>query len=278
MTIQNQAMLANLTIHQWTARKHDRKATREVDQAHGASEAGRYNKLLVDKEALQPVQSAAAALRELHYTLTLPWGDNGDRLLPSTLFENYTSQVRTAREKYMAAVRQFVAEYPGLIQSARKRLGTLYEPGDYPSVSQIEERFGARVGFSPVASAEDFRVDVGAENVAEIRAEITKQAEARLQEAVSACWTRVREVVERYALRMSDEKGRVYDSMVDNARDLVKLLPALNLTNDPELARVAMEIEQRLLPVTIGQLRASSVARQKVAEAANDIMASFKWG
>ena len=278
MTIQNQAMLVNLTIHQWTARKHDRKATREVDQAHGANDAGRYNKLLVDKEALKPVQSCAAALRELHYTLTLPWGDNGDRVLPSVLFEDYTTQIRNAREKYMNVVRDFVSEYPNLVQAARKRLGTLYEPSDYPAASQIEDRFGAKVGFSPIAAAEDFRVDVGAENVAEIRAEISREAEARLKEATAACWLRVREVVERYALRMSDEKGRVYDSMVDNARDLVKLLPALNLTNDPELTRVAQEIELRLLPTTIGQLRSSATARQKVAEAANDIMANFKWG
>lgn len=278
MTIQDKAMLANLSIHQWTARKHDRKATREVDQAHGANDAGRYNKLLVDKAALQPVQSTASALRDLHYTLTLPWGDNGDRVLPSKLFFAYTDKMRGAREKFDAAVRNFVAEYPQLIIDARKRLGTLYEPGDYPDSRQIASRFGAEISYTPIAAAEDFRVDVGAENVERIRREITEQAERRMTEATKACWERVKDVVERYASRMSDEKGRVYESMVDNARELVGLLSALNLTHDAELDRVAYEIEQRLLPYTISQLRSSATARQKVASAANDILVAFKWG
>lgn len=276
MSIQDQAMLANLTISQWTARKHDRKASKEVDTAHGANDAGRYNKLLVDKSALQPIASAASALRDLHYKLTLPWGDNGDRLLPSTLFVDYTNKVRAARQVFDDAVASFVGSYPNLIQDARKRLGTLYEPGDYPATSQISTRFGSHVGFAPVASAEDFRVDVGAENVAEIRAEITRQAEQRLNDATKECWTRVRDVVERYAERMSAENGKVYDSMVDGARDLVNLLPALNMTHDSELTRVTHEIEQRLLRYTTSQLRSSLGARQAVSAAANDILDSLK--
>jgi hypothetical protein len=271
-------MLANLTINQWTARKHDARASKEVDAAHGANDAGRYNKLLVDKTALEPITKAAGALRQLHYKLTLAWGDNGDRLLPSSLFIDYTNQIRNAKATFMAAVEQFVKAYPALIQDARKRLGTLYEPGDYPATSQIMTRFGCNVGFAPIAAPEDFRVKVGVEQADEIRAEITKQNEQRVLDATKECWTRAREIVERYAERMADQKGKVFDSMVDNARDLVKLLPALNIAGDPELKRVAEEIEDRLLGYSTAHLRSNPVARQNVAKAANDIMAGFKWG
>ncbi len=278
MSIQTQAMLVNLTISQWTARKHDRRATQEVDQAHNARDAGRYNKLLVDKAALEPITKAANALRMLHYKFTLPWGDNGDRMLPAMLFMQYSDEIRIAKTVFTKAVDVFVRDYPVLIQDTRRRLGTLYDPTDYPAVTQIATRFGAHVGFAPIAAADDFRVSVGEEHVATIRAEITKQAEQRLNDATRECWNRVREVVERYAERMTDEKGRVFDSMVENARTLVTLLPALNVARDPELDAVAHDIERRLLPVTIKQLRSSASARQQVAEAANDIMAKIKWG
>lgn len=277
MTIYECSMLANLTIHQWTARRHDRNATQQVDKANGANDAGRYNKLLVDKAALEPITKAANALRLKHYEMTLPWGDNGDRLLPSSLFMDYTQATRELEQVFTTAVGNFVRDYPVLIQDARKRLGALYEPGDYPPVSQIQSRFGVHIGFAPVAQANDFRVDVGEEHVQRIREAITKQSEQRLNDAMKECWQRVREVLERYAARMSDEKGRVYDSMRENAVLLVKLLPSLNVTNDPELARVAKEIETHLLPHSTAKLRNNAVARQTVAEAANDIMWRVKW-
>lgn len=277
MSLQDQAMLANLTIHQWSARKLDRRATKEVDTTHGADGAGRYNKLLVDKSALDPITKAAGALRTLHYELTLAWGDNGDRLLPSSLFMDYTQKTRGAKDVFLAAVRQFVAEYPSIIQVTRKRLGSLYDPADYPAATQIASRFFVDIGFSPIAAADDFRVNVGVEAVAEIRAEIAKREAERIKASTEECRARVTEVVERYALRMSDEKGRVYDSMVDNARALITVLPALNVARDSELDRIGHEIEQRLLPYTISQLRSSASARQKVAEAANDILTRMKY-
>ena len=68
------AMLVELTIRQWTARKHDRKVSREVDQGHGAQNAGRFNKQLIAKDALEKIAKKAGAIREFHYAHTLPWG------------------------------------------------------------------------------------------------------------------------------------------------------------------------------------------------------------
>ena len=58
--------------------------------------------------------------------------------------------------------------------------------------------------------------------------------------------------------------------MVDNARDLVKLLPAMNLTNDPELSAIGREIRDML--VSADQLRVNAVTRKRVAETADAIL------
>ena len=38
--IQSRAMLANLSISQWTARKYDKSVSSEVEKAHAAHDAG----------------------------------------------------------------------------------------------------------------------------------------------------------------------------------------------------------------------------------------------
>jgi hypothetical protein len=48
----SRAMLCSLSISMWSARKHDRKASEEIAQRHGAQPgAGRYHKVLLPKAA-----------------------------------------------------------------------------------------------------------------------------------------------------------------------------------------------------------------------------------
>lgn len=263
-------MLANLSVSKWTARKFDRTATAEVNRAHQAQDAGRYNKLLIDDKALKPITSAEGALRELHYKLTLPWGDNGDRLLPSRIYFDYMKQMREAKDRFDKAVAAFVADYPNHVQAARTRLGSLYNPNDYPSF--VSDKFGVAYSFMPVPAAGDFRVDVGEKDREEIRAEITRMVKAREDEAVKDCWTRVRTVVSRYAERLRDPRAKVFQSMVDDARDLVVLLPALNLSNDPALNNAAAEIKTKLLSAPISALKTNLVRRAEVVAAAEAML------
>src|SRR4051812_48829471 len=130
--LQEKAMLANLTIRAWSARKRDRDVSKEVETKHQAKDAGNFNKLLIDKDALKPIVSLTSTLRDMHYEMTLPWGDNGDRLLPSKMYFDYTRKMRNLRDQFDSAVNDFVAQYPTFKQNARKRLGSMYDPDDYP--------------------------------------------------------------------------------------------------------------------------------------------------
>ena len=65
------AMLVELTIRQWTARKHDKSASNTVKNAHQvAGDGGKYNKLLIAKEALERINRVANELRRTHYRFT----------------------------------------------------------------------------------------------------------------------------------------------------------------------------------------------------------------
>lgn len=267
------AMLAALNISQWSARKHDKSVTVEVDKNHGAKDGGRYNKLLIDKAALDPADKVASAARQHHYKVTLPWGDNGDRLLPASLFMDYTQVMRQFRTEFEQRVRDLVRDYPQHVQAARKRLGTMYDANDYPS--DISSRFSFNIGFSPVPSANDFRVNLSAEHVDYIKADITARLQARQVEAVKDVWGRVRKIVGKIHEQTADEDRKIYDSAIENARELVDMLPALNLTGDAELIRIETEIRQLLVPAD--RLRADKKLRANTAAAADAILAKLPW-
>lgn len=245
--IQSHAMLATLSISQWTARKQDKAITAEVEKAHAAHDAGRFNKLLVNKALLDPIAKLSGQVRDYHYSVTLPWSDAGARLLPSKLFMDYTTKLRGFKEDFRRLVQDMVDAYPAEVQAARTRLGTMYNPGDYPDASELKRRFDIALDFTPVPSAQDFRLDVSAEAQDELRASVTAAVAAKQAQAVKATYARVREVVSKIAERLGDDKAVFKDSLIENARDLCAVLDALNITNDEHLAEVQQRIECTLL-------------------------------
>lgn len=270
--LQDSAMLVTLTVSQWTARKHDKTVSNEVDKAHAAKDAGRYNKLLISKEALDPMEKITGAARAYLYKMTHAWGDNGERLLPAALFFEFSETMQKYRNEFDARVRDFVKSYPQLVQDARVRLGTLYDPNDYPI--DIRSKFSfPPVAVSPVPSANDFRVNLNAEYVDSIKAELTERMNARQKDSLRQCWSRVRDVVSKMTERLGNEKSPLYDSLITNARELVALLPALNLTNDPELNAIAAELQAILVP--IDRLRQDKRLRADTAAKADAILAKL---
>lgn len=269
--LQNKAMLATLSISAWTARKQDKKVSAEVETAHGAHDAGRYNKMLVNKALLDPVSKLTGKIREYHYAMTLPWADSGARLLPSKLFMDYSSAVRSFRDQFTKLVKDLQAAYPAEVQAARTRLGSMYDPDDYPDPSDLFGKFGIALDFTPVPDAADFRVDVGKEAQDELRESVTQGVAARQAGAVKATYARIHEVVSKIEERLSLDNAIFKDSLIDNANELCVVLDALNITNDPVITALAKRIRTELvMPPSL--LRQNPVARQRVALAARDIL------
>lgn len=270
--IQSRAMLATLSISAWTARKQDKKVSAEVEKAHSAHDAGRYNKLLVNKTLLDPINKLISKIREYHYSMTLPWADSGARLLPSKLFMDYTTAFRGFKDEFSKHVKELQIAYPAEVQAARNRLGTMYEPEDYPQAWELDGRFGINLEFTPVPDAHDFRVDVSLEAQDELRASVTQAVADRQAAAVKATYTRVREVVSKIAERLSIPDAIFKDTLITHARDLSAVLEALNITNDKTLTDVQRAIERDLV-VSMSMLRTNPPFRQSVARKANEILA-----
>lgn len=271
--LQDQAMIANLQIRCWTARKLDKTVSFEVDAAHQANGAGNYNKLLVDKAALDPLSRHGGKIRDYHYKSTLPWGDNGDRLLPAKAYLDYTRAMRDLKQEAERLKSDFLGKYPALVAGAQAHLGTLYDPRDYPSAQDIANRFGVTVEFLPVPDAADFRVDVAKADADEIRAQILETVAARQLEATRECWRRLKDVIDNLAVMMAKEKPVFRDTLVGNIEELVALLPKLNVTEDKALDKVCKDITRWLASgVTPSELRKNPKLREDALARASEFL------
>lgn len=281
--LSTRAMLAKLSISQWTAKRFDRRVTAETNRAHGASDdAGRYTKSLVAKEALARYAQITGAAREYFLQITSPWMDDGTRLLNVAIYPAFVEKMRGFREDAEAEAATIVDKFPDLVEQARIALNGLFDPADYPAPSEVAKKFGLTVRLFPVPTVADWRVDLGEESAAILKADVEMATREALALATRDAWERIAEVVGRMAERLSGYKpakakgekteNAFRDSLVTNVRDLVSLLPILNLSNDPRLASICELMQEDLCEYDADQLRDDERARATTARAAQAIL------
>jgi len=125
--LHERAMLVKLNISQWTGRKKDKRITKETNAFYGAAKSsGYYSKVLIPKDAVKSIQKTVNAARTFHYENTLPWGDNGERLLPSKNYFDYTQHMREFNTNFDTVVKKFLELYPNLITEAEYKLNKMF--------------------------------------------------------------------------------------------------------------------------------------------------------
>jgi hypothetical protein len=275
--ITQKAMLAAVHISIWTAIKHDRKVSRDVADRHGARErAGRYNKqLLMGASKLEDLRTLAGQIRQHFYKITLPWSDEGFRLLPAHFLFDLTARMREFEAGFSSGVDQFLAVYPDYIREAKAELGSLFREDDYPSAGKLREKFSVKLEILPVPTGDDFRVTMSAEEQARIAREIDANVRQSLSRGTEDLWKRLRDVVSHMVERLSEPETRFHATLVTNISDLVTLLPQLNVNQDPDLERFAAQIRDSLCNYTAQDLKKHDILRASTAAEAAGIVAQM---
>lgn len=269
-TLSEMALLANLTISQWTARKYDISVTKKIERDHNTHNAGRFNKILIAEDALQDISKVASQARAFLRINTLPWGDSGDRILPSTNYFEVVEQLKTFKSEFEVVVSNFSCQYPALKEDARRRLNGMFQEADYPTASNIQSKFNFEVTFLPIPDTDDFRIKLNSEEVNKLRGKMELEISSRFSLATKDIWLRIKEAVGHMVERLSEEKAIFRDSLITNIEELIEILPKLNFTGDKNIYETIESMKALIIhPDT---LRKSSSIRNKKAQEAKAIL------
>lgn len=281
------AMLVEFNASVWTARKLDKSTTDEVvtNKNAAAKDAARVNKhLLAGRTELDTVQQMIGRARNYVYDHTLPWSDSGLRLLPTVNFMAFNEKMSQFEEEFESLVASFIGIYPTLITAQALALGDMFKRDDYPTANEIMTKFAFRVGYLPVPTAGDFRVDIGNAAQEELKEKLNRMAEERVDAAMRDIRARLGEHLKRMSDRLTTDyiqgeakQRRFHDSLVDGALELCDLTKALNVVGDVGLEQARKSLEEALLGITPNELRKNEHIRQDTKKAVDAILNKFSF-
>ncbi len=274
MKLQSKAVLVQLNMSSWTARKYDKKVTEEVSNSYNTiAEAGRYNKSLLPlNDYLGHIVTLSNTIRAEFYQNTLPWGINGTHILPSKNYMSFMNSFRSHKAERERLVDTFVDAYPQLKLDAQRLLPNgLYKEEDYPLVDTLKDRFKMDIVVSPVPPT-DFRCeDLSQQELDDIHQEVTARVTDASSTAMKEAWQRLYDLVKHTSDKLNDPSGTFRDSLVGNLVSICEVLPRLNFTDDPNLEAMRKEVEVLLASQNPEALRCDWDLRDVKAKEAKDI-------
>jgi hypothetical protein len=150
-SLTSRAMLVRMGVSRWTARRLDRDASNEIAEINNASaDAGRFNKLLIDRVHLAGVESAVNAIRKHHDANTLPWTITGVALLPAANYFDYMAEHRRLVAVLHSERDKLVASYDAAKEARKSKLGDLYREEDYPDADTLAASIRSEIDVMPL--------------------------------------------------------------------------------------------------------------------------------
>ena len=258
-TYAENALLTTLRKSEWTGKIKASDLDAKIAIEHNAEKgrATKTDKLLIAKD--EPLWKAVkAAGRKVHAEWerwSCPWQDGGTRMIASARFIEFSTRLEESMTGFNKAVAAFVADYEKMIPRQAERLGKLFDPADYPTVAEINEKFGVSVDYLPVPTGDDFRVKLADDQMDAVRESTQRMVEASMTRAAKDPIKRLHKAISTMVSTLGQSDKIFRDSLVTNVRELAEMMPALNIANDPKLDDLTREIREELATIDPSELR-----------------------
>ena len=284
MSISSSALLVELNISVWPASKLDREVTDKVNTDASAVRGASQTKknLFAGTSLRKDISDFAARVRLYHNKHTLPWADKGERMLPTALFMDYKQTINGFEQTFNMMCNNFFIEYPRLVVDAPNNLGSMYKAEDYPEIEEVRMKFGFRRAVKPIPESGDFRLDIPAYDLAEMKNDYEKQYSSKLAEAMREPWERLHKMLVGMSEKLTDIEGddskkRYHDTLISNPIELCGLLTKLNVTNDPKLEEARRQLELTMLGADIESIKEDADSRSALKAKVDAILGKFDW-
>ena len=277
MGLSQKCMLVDLHLSRWSGYKTDQRASNPlVKEASAQAGSAVVSKRIGPKEAFTDIVTACNALRAHMSKHTLPWSDNGQRIMTRNIFELFMSGYGELERNYNAAVEEFVTvRYPQSRDQASFRLGDLFVESDYPTAEELRKKFQVNLDIDGITEPDDFRVALPDAELNKVKAEMEASIERRLGSAMQDVWLRIAGLLEHYIEKVEDPEAIFRDSTVNNLVELMNILPGLNVTGDQRLREIRQKIMGTIGSYQPDDLRKGGDLRAAAAKEAKAIRESM---
>ena len=241
------------------------QAAQAFDAEGGFLSAGK--KLLDTRHnAFRAVTAIRTKITDYWRGLTLPFPEPGVRLIKYDQVEAFDQQLADYKAELEDAVRTLDKYFDELKQSAAQRLGSLFNPADYPAT--LVGLFGVAWDY-PNHEPPDYLIGLSPDLYRQEQDRVKARFEEAVQLAEQAFLDEFAKLVNHLTERINgtneDGTPKVFrDSAIDNLCDFFERFRSLNVRSNQQLDDLVAQAQRAVRGVAAQDLRDSQSIRQEV--------------
>ena len=292
-SISSSALLVYVSVSSWAGKIEAKTVSEEVSQQHNAENGvtQTFKKLFGKRDKhLFAIQQHITATRTLFKKSTLPWSDNGQRLVTTKAYFNLMKEMTGMRDKFWELVEDFLVEYNNKIIDMQARMGSLFNIDEYPTVDELRKNYDFKLEDTPLMPVGDWRLDINTDALQSAKDRYADMYSTKVEAAMLDIWKRLYEPLANMSERLDyEDTGEMEEyytkptaanpngvlrtrkkdvkifggNLVSNITDMVDVLRVSNVTNSPRMNDMADRLENALLGVTVEGLRDNDKQRKQ---------------
>jgi hypothetical protein len=225
------------------------------------------SKCLLDtqSEPYRAVVDVITRARRYWKAMTVFFPVKGVRLIRRDLVDAFDAEMKRFADELKSATDVLRDEYKTLKQQARKDLGQLYNPSDYPDPETLLEEFAIEWSF-PSVDPPNFLKQLNPKLYEQEQARVA----ARFQEAMAAAEQALAAEMQQLVSHLVDRLGRnesgtpkkLNEKAMNGLAEFVERINSFSVHTSPELDALVKQIEQISKGVDVQQINANGAAQQ----------------
>lgn len=272
--VQAMGVLVTVSLKKPGQRKTDKRiAAQSAEHFKGDESFFPSSKKLFESRTYDEIRTIDGWIRnQIIRRYTFPWEDGSKRLLPSGLIEEFQKKIDEKFGQRQALVQALKNEYEDIILQSKKSLGGAFDEDDYLSSDEFAERFSHGYVLEPLPDTNHFLVDLPAAKIDEIKKNLEQSIHDKMKVATNSAHERTVKLLNdlisglsRHGKKTGQRSSRFNNFTVELVDELIDVLPALNITGDPRLARAAEDLRNKVKPhLNPDDLRSDENKRKQV--------------
>jgi hypothetical protein len=256
----------------WLGTKKSLTAEQKAQAAESFDAEGQFlsaGKKLIDTKhnAFRAVTAIRTKITDYWRGLTLPFPEPGVRLINHDQVEGFDQQMADFKIELEDAVRTLDHKFEELKQAAAQRLGSLFNPADYPAT--LVGLFGVSWDYpniEPPAYLIGLSPDLYRQEQERVRARFEQAVQLAEQAFLDEFAKVVAHLTERISGTNEDGTPKVFrDSAIDNLSEFFERFRSLNVRSNQQLDELVVQAQRAVRGVAAQDLRDSQSVRQEVA-------------
>lgn len=216
--------------------------------------------------AYKAVTAVRGKVQAFWKSLSLPYPEPGIRLIRQDKIDDFDAQMRTFRAELSDAVETLDRHYSELKTTARQRLGSLFNPSDYPG--SLTGLFEVTWDF-PSVEPPDYLQQLNPQLYEQECQRVTQRFDEAVRLAEEAFTAELAKLVSHLTERLSgndDGRAKIFrDSAIENLTEFFERFRQLNVHSNEQLDQLVAQAQRTIRGVDPQALRDNAGLRQHVA-------------